>query len=132
MRIGCLGDIVFEVSERVIKTIEKISMSGSATYSTHQLHLRSGLTEFVTVPPETISIDIGLSSVLGVDPQAEIEKIRQYMAEGRTLALVIGARSYGRYRWTITSYKAEMDKYAADMSLSNATVSLTLQEYLRS
>lgn len=132
MKVGCLGDVVFEVSERSIETIQKLTMSGTATYATHQRHLKNALTEFVTIPPETINIDIRLSLSLGVDPWNEFKKLRKYMTDGKILSLVIGTKTYGRYRWTITSYKTEMETYTPDMKLANANISLTLQEYLKS
>lgn len=132
MKVGCLGDVVFEVSERSIETIQKLTMSGTATYATHQRHMRYALTEFVGLPPETITMDIKLSLRLGVDPWNEFKKLRKYMVDRKTLALVIGTKTFGRYRWTITSYKTEMELYTADIKLENATISLTLQEYLKS
>ena len=33
--VGCLGDIVFTVSDRTIKTIDNVTWSGSARYATH-------------------------------------------------------------------------------------------------
>ena len=36
--VGCLGDIVFTVSDRTIETINNVTWSGSARYATHQRH----------------------------------------------------------------------------------------------
>lgn len=35
MVVGCLGDMVFEVSEETIETIDNVTWSGSARYSAH-------------------------------------------------------------------------------------------------
>ena len=46
-KIGCLGDIPFEVSSNKIQTPKNMKWSGSARYATHQRHGGDALTEFV-------------------------------------------------------------------------------------
>ncbi len=128
MIVGCLGDIVFSVSSYTIKTLNNMKYSGSASYATHKRHMASSLTEFTGLEPEKITFDVELSSALGADPDSEIEEIRTAMETARTMPLVIGTKSYGRYRWTITAFSAQIQTNGP----GTATVSLTLQEYLLS
>lgn len=132
MKVGCLGDIVFEVSEKNIKTITNAAYSGNATYQTHQRHLKTGLTEFTGIEPESFTFDVVLSSYLGVKPWTELQKIRKYMNAGTALPLVIGTMSIGKYRWTIVSFKAPFTAYGKRAALTSTTVSITLKEYLKS
>ena len=66
MRIGTLGNLVFQVSSETVQTIDDLQWSGSAQYSTHQRHLGKGLLEFTGVDPDDLSFSIFLSRSLGV------------------------------------------------------------------
>lgn len=132
MIIGCLGDIAFEVSSSVVKTVSNAKWSGSVNYSTHKRHGTNALTEFVSINPDKFTFDMVLSAYLGVNPQESISKIFQYEREGKTLPLVIGDKAYGKYRWTILSHSVKLENYDGSGNVTSATVSMTLQEYLRS
>lgn len=129
--IGCLGDIVFTVSADTVMTVDNMTWSGSARYSTHQRHLGNALTEFTGVDPDKITFDITMSTDLGVDPQTEIVKIWTYERSGEAVPLTIGEKPYGKYRWNITSHKMKMKSYDRDGNVTLATVSVSLQEYLK-
>ena len=130
MQIGCLGDIVFEVSSKTIKTFDRMQWSGSARYSEHQRHLSHALTEFTGLNPDTISFDMVLSLYLGVEPMAELVKLWNYERSGKAVPLVIGDKIYGKYRWTVKSHKTKMQTYDKRGNLTGATVSVELLEYL--
>ncbi len=95
MRIGMLGDIIFEVSDETVMTLKNVQWSGSARYATHQRILTNAKTEFTGVDTDKIKFDIVLSAYLGVNPQTVIAKLFQYEREGRTLPLVIGRTASG-------------------------------------
>lgn len=126
MIVGCLGDVIFIVSSSTVKTLNNIKYSGQASYATHKRHMASSLTEFTGLEPEKITLDVELSSTFGSDPDEEIEVLRGAMEAGLTMPLVIGTKTYGRYRWTITAFNAQIQSHGP----GTATVSLTLQEYL--
>lgn len=129
-QIGCLGDIIFTVSSEQVETINSMIWSGSARYGTHKRHVSNALTEFTGLDPDTISFDITLSIYLGVDPMGELVKIWTYERAGTTLPLVIGEKSYGKYRWCIENHKIKMETYDKAGNLTGATVSVNLLEYL--
>ncbi|MEN6437012.1 MAG: phage tail protein, partial [Syntrophobacter sp.] len=122
MQVGCLGDIVFQVSSDTVETFDKIEWSGSARYSEHQRHLTNALTEFTGLDPDTISFEIVLSVYLGVEPMAELVKLWTYERSGKALPLVIGERPYGKYRWTIKRHKIKMQTHDKHGNLTGATV----------
>ena len=132
MQVGVLGDIVFQVSSNVIKTIDNLQWSGSARYSEHNRHLTNTLTEFTGIDPDTMSFDMELSAYLGVDPMAELVKIWTYERSGKPLSLVVGERAYGKYKWTIKSHKIKMRTYDKRGNVTGASVSVDLLEYLKS
>ncbi|MDD2296579.1 MAG: phage tail protein [Sphaerochaetaceae bacterium] len=131
-QVGCLGDIVFQVSANTIKTIDKLQWSGSVRYSEHKRHLTNTLTEFTGIDPDIISFEIILSVYLGVDPMKELSKIWEYERNGKAVSLVIGEKAYGKYRWTIQQHKIKFETYDKSGNLTGATVSVDLLEYLKS
>lgn len=128
--IGCLGDVVFTVSDSVVETLDNVKWSGSAQYAVHQRHLTHALTEFTGLDPDKITFDITLSSDLGVDPMAEVVKIWNIERSGKAVPLTIGARVYGKYRWNITKHEMKMKAFYRNGEVHTATVSVSLQEYL--
>lgn len=130
MQVGCLGEIIFSVSDSVVQTLNNAQWSGAARYATHQRHLKDALTEFCGLEPDTFSFEMVLSAFLGVNPQAAINKIWQYERSGEAVSLVLGDKTYGKYRWNILSHKAKMQHYDNAGNLLQATVSVSLQEYL--
>jgi len=132
MVIGCLGDIVFEVSSETVETIDNVVWSGSVRYGVHQRHGTNALTEFSGIDPDQFSFDIILSAYLGTNPIAEVVKIWNYERNGQAVPLVIGNKAYGKYRWSIVDHKMKMQTFDNEGDVTSAVVSVSLQEYLRS
>lgn len=130
MIVGCLGDIVFQVSNGIVETLNNFVWSGSANYQTHQRHLTNALTEFVGLNPDTISFDVVLSAYLGVNPMDEVTKMWQYERNGTALPLILGDHAYGKYRWSLVNHKLKASTFDRDGTIMSATVSISLQEYL--
>lgn len=128
--IGCLGDIIFEVSDATVRTLDNMTWSGSARYAVHERHLTHALTEFVGLDPDKITFDITLSADLGVDPLTEVVKIWNIERSGKAVPLTIGTKGYGKYRWTITKHEEKMTAFYRNGDVHTATVSVSLQEYL--
>lgn len=129
MRIGCLGNIIFQVSDHRIRTITTLSESGSASYASHQRVQAKELPEFTGTSPGKIDIEMLLSSYLGAKPHAELRKIRQATETGKVMVLVIGHRYYGQY--VITGYSADAVTFDGELGVSACTVHVSLMEYPR-
>lgn len=129
--VGCLGNMVFQVSEKTVKTLHNMQWSGSARYATHNRHNTDALTEFVGRDPDSITFDIYLSAYCGTSPMAEMNKLWVYIRTGTAVPLVLGNHGYGRYRWSVVSHKTKMKTYDGRGNVTTATVSVTLKEYLR-
>lgn len=130
MVIGCLGDVVFKVSSREVETITNAQWSGSARYAAHQRHLDNALTEFTGNDPDKFSFDIYLSEYLNIKVMPELVKLWGYMRTGKAVELVLGEKGYGKYRWNITSLIIKMQRFDTRGNLTEATVSVSLQEYI--
>lgn len=134
--VGYMGEsssrgIVFSVSDQTVLTLENFKWSGSARYSVHNRHNYHALTEYTGMDPDKITFDIILKAELGVKPLDDIVKIWTYEREGIALALTVGRKGYGKYRWNIINHDVEIAHTDAAGNPTEATVSLTLQEYLR-
>lgn len=131
MKIGCLGDIAFEVSDSIVRTIDNLNWSGSVSISTHSLHLDNAIQEFVGIDPDSFTMTIHLSAYLGVNPMEEISKIWEYERGGIAIPLTIGHHAYGKYRWLIKSHKTKAEHFDGKGDITSATVDITLTEYIK-
>ena len=129
--IGCLGDIVFQVSDQTVVTMNNWKWSGVAKYAVHERHGLRPLTELTGVEPDKITFEIQLRAELGVSPNKEAVKIWWYERKGTPLPLTIGKYAYGFYRWNIVSHEISVDYTDPEGNVAGSTVSITLQEYLK-
>lgn len=123
--------IIFEVSDHVVRTLENFVWSGSVRYSVHNRHNYHALTEYTGMDPDKITFDMTLLAEHGVKPMEEVTKLWTYEREGIAVALAIGSKIYGKYRWNIVSHKMTTKYTDRNGDIAGATVSVTLQEYLR-
>lgn len=131
MQIGCLGDVIFEVSDKTVKTLDKFKWSGSASIQTHSRHLDNSLQEFTGTNPDKITFTMTLSKYLGVDPLTEIIKIFNYERSGESVPFTLGSKAYGKYRWLVESHSAHYEHYDKYGNVTVATVDVSLIEYLK-
>lgn len=134
--VGYLGEsaddgILFTVSDQKIITPSDFKWTGSARYAVHNRHNNNALTEFTGVDPDKISFSLTLSKELGVDPMEAIVKLWRYEREGIAVALTIGSKGYGKYRWNVINHTVEVKYTDSKGDILGAEVSVELQEYLR-
>jgi len=131
MQVGCLGDIIFEVSNRVVRTLNSLNLSGSARISEHTRLGKKTLIEYNGSDPRKVSFNIILSADLGTNVLVEINKIIAHTERGTLLPLVIGRTSYGDFRWLINGYNTNVDVNDIAANPQLAVVTLNLIEYVR-
>jgi hypothetical protein len=129
--IGCLGDIIFQVSDKTVRTLTNLMISGSAKIIEHNIVGRKSLAEFTGSDAGKISFNMKLTEELGVDVEGELERIEKYCDVGATLPLVIGRKIYGRHRWMIKSHSSNVLTHDSIGRITTAVVTLNLIEYLR-
>ncbi len=129
MKIGTLGEVIFEVSSETIQTISKFSRTKSASFQTHSVHLKTGLLEFTGSDPETITFNIKSSRYLGADPHQTYLKLREYMSDGTAVQFIVGNVLYGSYRWVVSKCKATYNYYDKKGNVTDMDISVTLTEY---
>ena len=128
MVIGCLGDVVFQVSKDTVMTISNIQWKSAARWEEHQRHMKDPALEYTGMEADQMSFDIYLSRNLGIDPMKQVVQLFQYEREGRTLPLVIGSKAYGKYRWVITETTRKFE-VTDPKGVSSMTVSVNLKAY---
>jgi len=131
-QIGCLGEVVFEVSNKTVQTFMDMTWSGSATIAEHKIVGRKALTEFTGSDADKISFNMMLTEGLGVDVEKMIEKIHDHKEKGTALPLVIGRKVYGKFRWLINAHSTRIISNDATGRVTSAIVTVNIIEYLRS
>lgn len=132
MIVGCLGDVEFSVSSELVQTFENMKWQGSARIASHDRHLGGSLAEFTGSDAEKVSFEFVLSEFFGMtDVQLKLDQLRMWMEKGKVLPLVIGTKSYGRYRWLIQSLDTSKNIFDGRGKLLSTHVSVSLIEYLK-
>lgn len=127
-QIGTLGDIVFSVSQNIVKTFEDLKIDSKTNYAKHTRHNEKPLLEFQYNDNDTASFSIYLSAFLGVDPASMQSKIDEYRKQGKILSLVIGGKKYGT-KWVIVSHAKEYQKFDNKGNLLIAKSNISIEEY---
>lgn len=127
--VGTLGDIVFSVSRRKVKTFDGLKWESSAKYATHDRHLKDVLLEYTGTDADTISFTMFFSAFLGVNPMGEITKLLKAERSGKVMRLVIGNKAYGKNKWVITKTSKDLEKFDKRGNLLAAKVNVSLKAY---
>lgn len=130
-KVGSLGDIVFEVSDSVVRTLRDLSLSGSARLQEHERHLQKSLVEFCGSDARTLSFRLRLSRYLGVDPETSKNRIIAYTESGTAVVFVLGVNKYGDYKWLIDKYKFDVENYDGKGNITSLDAIVTLKEYAK-
>lgn len=127
--IGSLGDTIFSVSPNQVKTFNDMNWESSASYSTHNRHLKDPILEFTGTNADTISFSMYFSAFLGVDPLGEIVKLLNAERNGKVMSLIIGPKKYGRHKWVITGTSKKLERFDTKGRLLSARVDIKLTAY---
>lgn len=130
--IGCLGEVTFVVSAEVVKTIRSLSISYSANIQNHKRRLQKPLLEFVAPEADTASFSLRLSYFLGVDPEKDLNKLKEYLAKGTPKPFVLGEERIGSGLWCITKLKSDIEHYDKAGNIIGIDLSISITEYTRS
>ena len=131
MIVGSLGAVIFQVSDSTVLTLRDLSIKNNATISIHKNHLGGGLAEFTGSEPQRISFKLLLSAYLGVNIEKQIGRLENYLRSGTMLSLVLGHKTYGRYRWLLESFTQESVYTDKEGRITQCDVSVSLCEYLK-
>ncbi len=127
MAIGTYGSVTFESSTARVRTFTDVSRQGSGRWATHDVAGLKPALEFIGPGLEEISMEIKLSVSLGVNPSAEIDKLRAMRDSGKYDTLILAGKPVGKY--ALESVSEKWDQVDNGGRILGATVSLKLKEY---
>ena len=96
MRVGVLGDVVFEVSDSRVFTPSQVTRERKARIEEHQVQGALPCVEFLAPELGTFSISMTLNAGLGINPMQEADKIAAMCKRGEVLRLILGGLNWGK------------------------------------
>jgi len=129
MKIGSLGSIVFEVSDRVARTFTEMNWDSKASYATHERHMKKGLLELTGFDPDEVSFTLSLSAHLGTDPSDTLKTLETMKDKGEVVLLVLGTTVIGSH-WVVEQLSRKFNHIYRDGALVSCDVTVSLKEYV--
>lgn len=129
MRVGSLGDVVFETGTERVFTPHAMSRSRAARYEDHQVQGDAPRSEFLAPELAGFDLSIRLRSSLGVDPLSMADQIAAYCTSGEVVRLIIAGCNLGKV--TVRSVDETWRYLAPGRSGVQAVdLSVSLKEYV--
>lgn len=128
-KIGSFGGVTFEVSSSKVLTFKDFTRNGSSRWSTHDINLKKPIPEFVGPGQESIGMNIILNAHNGLDPETELNKLRDFRDNGEIGYLVIGTQSVTQSYWYIDNISETHNIIDAKGRHLEIEANLTLKEY---
>lgn len=129
MAIGSLGDVVFEASDEIVRTIRNVKLQGSAKYAEHEVIGGKPLLEFTGLDADSFTFDMFFSTSLGVIPIDEAKKLREIRDKGEAVLFVLDGEPQGVGLWAITQLSEDWEHMDKNGSPHYLSVSVSLKEY---
>ena len=131
--IGSLGNVVFGVSPKQIKTFNQLQWNSSARYATHNRHLKKALIEKTGIEADRLTFSITLSAYLGTNPEIDMRRLRDMLNNGDVLRLTIGDRvtEMSRKHWVVQQLQRTLNRFDNVGNTLACRVNITVLEYAR-
>lgn len=128
MRLGSLGDIIFEVSPFGGRTVApgQLSRERKARFEEHKVVGALPCLEFLSPELASVSMPIKLRADMGVNPLREADRLSALCKNGEVYRLIIAGWNWGYY--AVESVQQEM-RYTVGDKIFAVDVKLTLKEY---
>lgn len=130
MPIGSLGDIVFEVSSRKVRTFKDYKRNTKAKYASHEIIGQKPILEFVAPEGEEITFTMQFSLQMGVDPTKEADKVRELCEKGMAMYFVLCNAVIGENQWVIESVGESAETIDNNGRVIVSQIEVTLKEYV--
>lgn len=129
MEIATLGNVTFEVSGDTVKTFSEYARKTQGRWALHEIVLKEPQAEFLGPGQGELSFNVVLNSLLGVDPEAELEQLRNMAYAGETAILVIGGMPVGKGEWYVESVDEADAVFDREGACVKVSAQLALKEY---
>lgn len=127
MVVGTYGNIIFTVSAHRLYLIDGFSRKAGAKIEEHQVTGGKPRAEFIAPTLDEVSFTITLLASHGVNPAAEVEKLRTICGGGQVHRLMIGGRNLGKF--LLTEVSDDWEKSTGDGRVMVAKVKVSFKEY---
>ncbi|MDR3353942.1 MAG: phage tail protein [Synergistaceae bacterium] len=129
MKVGAFGDVVFEVSDSVVRTFKDFQKTTAPRWAVHSILGHSPVAEFVGPGQTEISLPVVFNALLlgGKTIEDELEEIEKMAAEGTVGTLVIGERVIGKFY--LDNVSETVSRFGGKGEFTHAEATLSLKHY---
>ena len=133
MTIGSFGDeIVFEISDDKIITLDRFSRKSSANFAEHKILNNPALLEFLGRDLEIIKFTVLLHRDLGISNLLqEVHKFRQKLWDGTAEFFIVNNHLYTENKMVITDLSEEVEHFDGFGNHIVTSLDVTLKEYVK-
>lgn len=129
MDIATYGDVAFEVSSSLVKTLTEFSHKSSARWAVHEIIGDTCKAEFIGPGQSEMTFSVTLLSEIGASPREDADDLIKMMQDGKTAAFIVGGQPIGDGEWYIEEIEQEMTAVNAQGEIHKIVLSMTLKEY---
>nr|DAH20773.1 MAG TPA: hypothetical protein [Caudoviricetes sp.] len=129
MFVGFLGTIPFVASRGYVRTFDDYKRQGDARWADHEIIGEKQVSEFLGENLEEISFTMLFRKDNGVNPQSEVDTLRELKANGTPVPLVLGFKVIGDGLWTVRSLDYSVDFWDKWGHPQAITANVSLKEY---
>ncbi|MCL2210775.1 MAG: phage tail protein [Treponema sp.] len=113
MLLGSWGPLVFDVSGIGALTFSELTQDVSGRWAVHEVVNTAPITEFLGPGQDEAEMRIILSKMLGVNPEAEYELLRQMVRTGQNFPVILRGFPLSGNNWYLDSISGASSKFAA-------------------
>ena len=95
--IGSLGELVFTVSDEMVRAYKTLSRTSRASYADHKVLNGKPASEFTGEELDEIDMTFDFNATLGVVPMDEVKRLREMKSAAAAYPLLVGADMWGYF-----------------------------------
>ncbi|CAM3851989.1 MULTISPECIES: phage tail protein [Paenibacillus] len=130
-KIGNLGDVVFVVSDKTIRTFNEFTRSSSSRWGKHEVLGKKPVTQWIGPGLDTVSFTMRFDARYRMNPRKELDRLTALERKGKALPLVVGGKGIGVGLWVITSLEQGWTHIDHRGNILVATANISLEEYVK-
>lgn len=127
--IGTYGDITFQVSDETARTFSELKYTAHGRWAVHEVIMSASRSEFLGPGEGEIEFTMQLSSSLGIDPRAEMEKVEKAVRKGTYSLFMLGGRPIGQGEWYIERKETTLTHVSGKGKIHYAEMVVNMKEY---
>lgn len=128
--IGTLGDIVFEVSDKTVRTLKNLQGEAGSDWGSHDVVHGKPRSEWIGPKNRTYNFDMQLRAQDGVPPRRTLNQLQKMAESANAYYFVLGGQPMADNPFKVLTSSDAWDVILKDGKLIACTVSVKLEEYL--